>query len=198
MSFIIGVSGTHGTGKSTLLHDAEEAGIEIYKSQISRSVQKKLGWDSLDRIQDSEDNLWDFQFAVLEALVERDREINALGVLTLAERTPADLWAYTKIWCSKMGIDPVRNPTARDYYIECKSAACKYNSFILVKMHDDIPFEQDPHRAKLDTRKNAENFITEFTGGTFVPTFILDMSDRQERLSRVLDIISLKTSMKKD
>ena len=42
---IVGLSGTHGTGKSTIINGVAELGYKVNQAQLARAAQKALGWD---------------------------------------------------------------------------------------------------------------------------------------------------------
>ena len=93
---IVGLCGTHGTGKSTIINGIRDLGYKVNQAQLSRSAQKALGWDTLSRAQESKANMWALQYAILNAMFDRDQEALSTGEIVLVERTPADVWAYTR------------------------------------------------------------------------------------------------------
>ena len=44
---IVGLSGTHGTGKSTIINGVAELGYKVNQAQLARAAQKALGWETL-------------------------------------------------------------------------------------------------------------------------------------------------------
>jgi hypothetical protein len=162
MSYIIGLTGTHGTGKSTILQGAKTTGFNVVESQLSRAAQKALGWDSLKRAGESVDNMWALQDAILHAMDSRDTEIRDSKTLTVVERTPADMWAYTEMWCKRLNIDIFKDELAYAYRQKCRLMCGRYATFVYIPMSDEIPFVEDPHRADLASRLFVAEAIDSF------------------------------------
>lgn len=167
MTKLVGISGTHGTGKSTIINGLEEVGFEVVKKSISRSAQALLGWDSLSLAGESEENMWVFQNAILDEMIKRDALIKKMeGVISgnrymFVERSPADVWAYLSMWCKRANI-PLDRTDVVDYLAKCKGAIKAYDLILVVHPNDKIPFIEDPHRENLDSRVQVENCISKF------------------------------------
>lgn len=159
---IVGLCGTHGTGKSTILNGVKDAGWAVDQTQLSRAAQRALGWDTLERAVENADRMWDLQEAILAGMYDRDLSIKSTGVITLVERTPADVWAYTELWCARHGIDPRTDNHARNYRARCMRMADAYNKFLIVEISDKVPFESDPRRADADSRILVADGIKKF------------------------------------
>lgn len=186
---ILGICGTHGTGKSTIMNAAKEAGCKVDFSQLSRTAQKQLGWDSLSKAQESIDNMWALQDAVLQAMYDRDQRILKSGELTIVERTPADAWAYTALWCSRLGIDVldrfIQDKKAEIYLRMCRDLASTYTKFVVVPPIAEIPFERDPNRADENSRSFVEKVINEFLWTGMFPLYTVSMSSRDGRAAEI-------------
>lgn len=172
--YVVGLSGTHGTGKSTISKGVKESGIAVSEAQLSRTAQKLLGWDSLKRAQESVENMWALQDAVLTAMNERDEAIENSRIVTLVERTPADLWAYTKMWCGRLGIDYTTNAKAQTYYAQCRDLINRYAMFLVVPMTAEIPFVEEPNRADLASRQPVADSIEEFLSAVAPPVHVIN------------------------
>ena len=189
---IIGICGTHGTGKSTILQGVEAQGYPVNKTQISRTVQSALGWSTLHEAQRSVQNMWDLQETILCVMWDRDTEIDRLGILTTVERTPADVWAYTEMWCTYHGVDFKTDRQATNFKARCLKMAESYARFIIVEPTDAIPFEADPNRATLLTRKYVHSAINKFIGGAELPAYLIQGVSRQERVAEAVSTIILE------
>lgn len=189
---IIGICGTHGTGKSTILNGVEARGYPVNKAQISRTVQKALGWNSLTEAQHSVQNMWDLQETILCVMYDRDAEINKLGILTTVERTPADVWAYTEMWCTYHGIDPKTSQQATNFRARCLKMAESYARFIIVEPNEAVVFEPDPNRATQLTRKFVQSSINRFIGGASLPAYLIRGVTREERVAEAVSTIVLE------
>ena len=183
MKYLIGLCGTHGTGKSTILQGVKAAGYAVNEAQLSRTAQKNLGWDTLGRAQESDKNMWALQDAIIDALEARDQAVQDSGVFTLVERTPADLWAYTAMWCQRLGIDTATDQRAIDYRARCDRLALNYLRFMVVVPDASIPFQEDPHRADLASRRFVEREIDSFLFRGAYPTYIIKTTAREHRIA---------------
>jgi AAA domain-containing protein len=163
MSYIVGLCGTHGTGKSTILQGVKAAGYNVIETSLSREAQKQLGWSTLSEAEKSEENMWMLQECIRFAMFNRDMAINRSKVVTLVERTPADVWAYTAMWCKRLDIDPFDNWHAKMYRARCQAMAREYAVFLQVPVAEEIPFVAEPNRADLPSRifvgLTIDNFI---------------------------------------
>jgi predicted ATPase len=193
--YIIGVCGTHGTGKSTIVKSVREAGYPVMDVQLSRTAQAALGWSSLSLAQESIENMWDLQEAVLGAMWDRDQAITKSKTLTLVERTPADVWAYTQLWCQRVGVDVGSSRQALSYRQRCRDMACQYAKFICVPASDKVPFVEDPHRADLASRKYVESEIKRFISSGLLPAYDIVYDDQDERSAEVLGIFALHNAL---
>lgn len=172
---IVGLCGSHGTGKSTVVKEARARGIEVNDVQLSRTAQAKLGWDKLSYAQDSLDNMWLLQNAVFQALIERDEQLaNESDELTLVERTPADAWAYTRLWLFRQGIDPDTDYEAIGYRKLLENHAKRYySSFIILPIRSEIPFVAEANRADLESREFIDVHVRDFIMRNDLPHYTL-------------------------
>jgi len=164
---IVGICGTHGTGKSTILQGVKAAGYPVIETSLSREAQKKLGWEKLSEAEKSVDNMWALQSAIISAMAHRDYEIAKGKDIVTVERTPADIWAYTAMWCHRLGINELDDPRSILYREQCVFMMRNYAMLIQVPAIDDIPFVEEPNRADLKSRVfvgvTIDNFI--WSGG---------------------------------
>src|SRR5271154_4055065 len=162
MSYIVGLSGTHGTGKSTIIKGVKEAGYPVVETSLAREAQKALGWTVLSEAEKSVENMWLLQEAILSAMFIRDEAIHKSGIITLVERTPADVWAYTAMWCKRLDINTFENWHAKMYYARCQAMARNYALFLQVPIVEEVPFVAEPNRADLPSRIFVETTIDNF------------------------------------
>ena len=196
MRYIVGLSGTHGTGKTTIVQGVKDAGFPVSEAQLARTAQAQLGWDTLKRVEESEENMWALQHAILDALEVRDENYSLIKQVTLVERTPADLWAYTETWCFRLGINPVFNPKAVEYKDRLLSACQRYDLFLVVKPHAVIPFVEEPNRADLASRRQVERAIDAFTWDTMIPTMPITTVSKADRIAEAARIMQWRTELK--
>lgn len=189
--FVVGLSGTHGTGKSTIIQGVKDAGFAVNESQLSRAAQKALGWDSLARVKESVENMWTLQDAILGGMYDRDKDISDSRVLTLVERTPADVWAYTELWCRFFGINPLFDTRARRFKQLCRNASNLYSTVVIVPINSEIKFEHDNHRADLTSRETVEESICGFIWDSGIPNTKVMSTDRSSRTAEVISALTL-------
>lgn len=198
LKYIFGLSGTHGTGKSTILTGLSDLGYSVDRSQLSRTAQKQLGWETLSIAGESVENMWALQDAILAALSERDQRIRASHKITVVERTPADLWAYTKMWCERLGIDYKEDITAKRYHTKCRLASRLYHMNFVVRPDEAIPFVAEPNRADEKSRLFVDEQILSYLLAPFIVTdlqhYVIKNTDREKRVNEIkafIDVLEL-------
>lgn len=191
MSYVVGLSGTHGTGKSSIIQGVKGLGYAVNESQLSRAAQKELGWDKLSRAEESIENMWMLQDAILGAMYDRDFAISKSKELTFVERTPADVWAYTAMWCERLDID-VHSPRASLYRAQCqKLMQDHYAYFIYVPMTDAVPFKEEPNRADLKSRVFVAKTIEQFLMDAYKPNHFIATTTRECRTAEAAACMEL-------
>lgn len=166
--YVVGLCGSHGTGKSTILQAIKRVGIPVDESTLSRTAQASLGWENLKPAQESQENMWELQDAILEALVARDRKINESKIVTLVDRTPADVWGYVQLWMDRLEKkgETIDLRHRRRYFGKITEAAENYRCQIYVPIRDEIAFVEEPNRADVQSRlfhaTAVEDFLTTF------------------------------------
>lgn len=192
---IIGLCGTHGTGKSTLLRSLREAEANVCDVQISRQVQNKLGWEKLSLVTDSVENMWAFQEAVLQAIYDRDTVLEKTGDVVIVDRTPVDVWAYTAIWCYRLGINTSglhgSSERAKAHKALCRTMAARYALFISIPLKKEISFEAHPNRADEESREFVQTQVNSFLIHGGLPTHELKSVSVSERVAEVLGQVTL-------
>lgn len=159
--FVIGISGTHGTGKSSIFDALAFTSVppfNVDRTQLSRSAQKNLGWDSLSVAGTSIENAWALQDSVIDALIRRDEAIVQSEKITVVERSPLDVWAYMLMWCEKLDIDP-SSDRVQEFKTKCIDATKRYSHIAIVPASPEVPFKFDPHRGDEKFRQSVEEDI---------------------------------------
>lgn len=189
---ILGLCGTHGTGKSTILQGVKSAGFPVVEAQLSRTAQKSLGWSSLSNAEQSVENMWALQDAIINAMYDRDCLISKSKQFTLVERTPADVWAYTELWCSRLGLNPLTDYKAKAFKRACRQLAGDfYSMFLMVPIKDEVPFQYDPHRADEKSRQTVADSISGFIWDGGLPYSAIESTSPQARVSEAIAQITL-------
>jgi predicted ATPase len=187
--FVVGLSGTHGTGKSTILSGAEQRGVEVNKTSLSREAQRSLGWDRLSRAEESITNVWNLQYAILGAMRQRDVNIEGSGRHVLVDRTPADVWAYTEMWCQRFGIDTTADARAVAFKERCHYMMLSYATIVVVPPVPEIPFVPEPGRADSKSREMVQRVIEDFIWEKPVPTVTIKTPRIEDRVEIVVELI---------
>jgi len=187
---VIGLCGAHGTGKSTIIKVVKEAGYPVDESQLSRTAQTFLGWDSLLPAQQSEENMWALQDAILAAMYDRDKQINDAKIITLVDRTPADVWGYVELWVSRLAGN-VDKERLRLYKQQCRVMAEKYLKHLIVPIRDEIAFVAEKNRADDRSRMFHETAVKEFLSSGMLPTAAIQSIHIDYRLTEVVQRMKL-------
>jgi predicted ATPase len=185
-NYVIGLCGTHGTGKSTVIQGLKNAGIPVNDAQLSRTAQKMLGWDSLAPVKESVENVWKLQDAILSAMYDRDTQINQSGVHTIVDRTPADVAAYTLLWLFKLDyIGPENRYRYDTFRGQCRNLASKYSHYIYFPIREEIPFVAEARRADGEDRTTHDRHIKNFLYGN-LPTLVLNSLTPEDRVAEII------------
>lgn len=194
---MIGVSGAQGGGKSTLLKAMAELGYNVDPFKVSRAVQAKLGWESLDRVMSSPKAMMEFQTEVFKQ--KRANDAMALAAdrtgIVLTERTFADLYAYTSLWTlrfvdqEKLLTDDAQDFLA-DYFAHCsQSQADLYDGTVLLPLMSHITWESDPNRASEHDAEQVYNDVQTFVQLLEEPSFTITAESVQDRAQQVQTFI---------
>lgn len=184
--YIVGLCGTHGTGKSTILQGVKLAGCASDETQLSRKAQAVLCWKKLSIAQESVENMWALQDAILCAMFDRDVLIERSRTVTIVERTPADVWAYTEMWCNRLGINYIHDTRAMLYKARCRSMAQRYAKFLMVPPIMEIPFVVESNRADLASRAFVDSAIGQFLWDGALPFYLIKSSDKDCRVAEAI------------
>lgn len=186
MKYVVGLCGTHSTGKSTILNGVKDGNFPTNLAQLSRQAQASLGWDSLSKAEESATNMWQLQDAILTAMYDRDQAITDSKITTLVDRTPADVWAYTAMWCKRHGIEVYADPKARHFRAQCYVLSEQYAKFVIVPVSDAVVFESQSNRADLESRQFVDEEIRRFIYQSVGLDFYeIQSSDKHYRVSEV-------------
>lgn len=200
---IIGLTGPQGAGKSTLLTGLKQIGFTVDEFKVSRSVQRELGWDNLERVKDDPLSMMDFQNRIFEQKVKNEKNLASSPVLT--ERTFADIFAYTKDWTTgfvnknMLSVQDAINFLA-EYRAKCIKAQLEiYDCVIFLPYMDHIVFEDDPHRAKSDSVQVIQDIMESFLTDTRTKNNIqysITHKSVQDRIKEATKFINLTIGQK--
>lgn len=194
---IVGITGSQGCGKTTVLHDLKAAGYDVDIFSTPRAVQAKLGYSSLAEVLDqSFDKIKYFQEVILETKYNRD------SVLALAhkddvvfvERTFADIFAYATTWATQLPkkSEEFTEWVNTEYFNKCKAAQLdlQYNTVILSPLET---FEPDLRRANEATRfivdRQMHAFLDLLTTTASLTYHEISDLDRANRITKIQELI---------
>jgi predicted ATPase len=173
MKCLVGLTGSHGTGKSTILQGVKQTGHRVDESQLSRAAQIRLGWPDLSQASRDAESMWQLQEAIQASMYDRDTAIEKSGLVTLVDRTPADIWGYTSLWCARLDIDTETDRRAIMYREICRRMLERYARFVYVPIMKEIPFVAEARRADAASREWHDAFVGRYLWDMAVPVHII-------------------------
>ncbi len=188
MPKIIGFTGAHGVGKSTLLRAIKERqvpGLHVDDFSVSRSVQRDFypGAD-LSEITAVSDNVPVFQDRIVARMQSRAHDASQMHQykFVLMDRTPIDCYAYARLWTD---VHAVHKSWLSDYKISCAKAMTRYD-FVFIIPPRDFGFEHQVDRASLETQATHHQYIKEFFRTFSRPFKVVRPLDIQDRVNTCL------------
>ena len=181
---LFGFSGTHGVGKTTLCKELEARGFAVDTHSLPRAAQAALGWETLRRVEESEENMWALQDMVLAMLRERDRRILDSGVITFVDRTPVDFAGYVHVWATRLDWKIDRRRYS-EYLVGCLEAMDSYARQFFVPIREEIPFVPEHNRGDLESRGMNQAAMLDFVHKYHVDytrILTLDVHDRADEV----------------
>lgn len=189
---LFGLTGAHGTGKSTIIKGVQPFGVNVIESSLSRNAQARLGWANLKPAEESEENMWHLQEAILAAMYDRDQSALGSGTPILVDRTPADVWSYVDLWSIRLlskGLK-VDEEHKRDFKNRCRVMASHYSHHIIVPISDAVPFVAENNRADLEGRDYHEKAVCQFVVAGGLSHMVLLQTGINERVTKVAALLN--------
>lgn len=163
MAHIIGFTGAHGTGKSTILkalgaRNLPNVVIDVFS--VPRSVQADYG-KPLAEIVALQENVPEYQERISRRKAEhlaalRDQYDD--DVLVFTDRTPIDFYAYARTWVEQNNYG---HEWLIHYRNQCAREMLGYNKVYLVPPRK-FPFVAEVNRGSEDTQKKNHEFCKDF------------------------------------
>lgn len=195
MTKIIGMSGAHGTGKSAVLeyikNDPILDDIKVDDYKFSRSVLKSLGL-TLEEATATVESTKSYQTKVLDSVRRRNYLLKLLEpqgdvTINLTDRSVADVYAYTRLWSEKNGIDA---EWFEKFEAKCAEMVAAYD-IIFVFPTGKIPFVDDGVRAKEDSQAAIAHYIEYFLTKYSKKYYVVTSTSIEDRASEVQIAIRL-------
>jgi len=195
MTKIIGVSGSHGTGKTCTLDNiakvqSKDPEIVVDDFKVSRAILEEMKC-TLDQATATSKLMKVYQSRVLDVKIHRDLHVlrnivvSTTPINFLVDRSPADVWAYTKLWASK---NKVSNSWFAEFTKKCIKAIEQYDKIILFPI-GKIPFIDDGVRAKEDTQQCINDYIITFLDASEIKYHTVESATVEDRTKEIISII---------
>lgn len=193
MTQIIGMSGAHATGKSSTLEaiknhlqSGAESIITVDTFKVSRTVLKASGL-SLEEATATSESTKLYQTRVLDAAYRHLYLIKLLPTETihLVDRTVADIYAYTRLWCEKNGIE---SEWLEGFKCKCIEMLPLYDKIFLFPV-GVFAYVDDGVRAKEDTQKVIAKYTEEFLHSHYPQVFVVTESEISNRAKQIMNIV---------
>jgi len=121
---LVAVSGSQGSGKSTVLAELQNNGFKVVIRKTSRSIL--TDWDkTLNEVKEDPDVFVQFQQELLRRKMDDEKEAIESSELWFTERTTADLFSYMLI---TLGENNEYTDVVDRYYIDCLNCTKQYSS----------------------------------------------------------------------
>lgn len=119
---LVAVSGSQGSGKSTILAALKEQGFQVLERKISRSILED--WKvTLDEVNSDHELGKRFQEETFKRKVEDEEKYFKASTIYFTERSHADFFAYAVVNFGKMN---AYAEWLQDYYLRCMKAQTSY------------------------------------------------------------------------
>jgi len=182
---LIAISGSQGTGKSTLITEMEKYGFKSIKRKVARSIIDDWGIP-LNEINNSVELTIKFQMESIKRKHEDELIVADSTDKWLTERSYADLFSYALI---NLGKDNNCNEWINEYYELCKSYQPIYKKIFYIA-GGQFPVANDGVRS-INTHysKMSDLIIYEYTRRTTSGNTLITLgsSNMQYRVDMILD-----------
>ncbi len=187
---IIAISGSQGSGKSTILKELKQKGFNVIERKTARSILNDWGI-SLDVVNQNFDLKKAFQAELVKRKYHDEIELALSDELYFTERTFADLFTYSLI---AFGQYNKFDEWLDQYYNDCKEHCANYSQVFYIQSRFSKNIERDGVRSTnqhysrmMDTvmLDVTERMLSDKTNLT-----IIKNTDIYERVSEIIDIAS--------
>ncbi len=178
---LVAISGSQGSGKSTVLNELEGYGYNVVHRKAARSILDDWGV-TLDQVNNDHSLTIRFQDEITKRKWEDESEAIQDSELWFTERTHADLFVYALI---DLGRDNIYSDWVNNYYLTCLRYSQSYHMVYYLKgglfqvEHDDVRGANQHYSKMVDTT------MLEYTKQMIHPSrfMVLDMLDLEQRVN---------------
>lgn len=156
---IIGISGSGGCGKSTILSKLEQMGLNVITRKTSRSILSDWG-TTLEEVNNDVDLTLQFQREIITRKFDDEKEAVADNQLWFTERTYADLMSYFLI---TLGKNNTYTQQVSDYYKECIAYQQSYHKVFYLKAGHFAPVHDGVRGANIHFSRMVDLVMQDLT-----------------------------------
>lgn len=200
MAKIIGVSGAHGTGKTTVLNAIEQmeiGNVTVDAFSVARHVQEEYKVPLSEIVADPA-AVPTFQDKIVQTMVERAGSLRkwykTQDAFMFVDRSPVDTYAYAKIWLQgKQGYAD----WLTQYETKCAQALRAYDLIILVPPRE-FEFVAESKRASKETQMAHHTECVEFLNTHGINVHTVESLDVGARCNEFLKAAGWKNPNEQD
>lgn len=126
---LVGISGSQGAGKTTILNQLEQQGFNVIKRKTSRSILEEWGI-TLQEVNSNPELTIRFQNEILKRKWDDEQHARHSSQIWFTERTFIDLAVYCNF---ALASNNKYNDFVNDYYEQCVNLSQYYNVVFYVK-----------------------------------------------------------------
>lgn len=181
---LVAISGSQGSGKTTILEKLKEHGNSVVTRKSARTVLQELGV-TLDELFETPENIPKFQERITEIKREDEKPYIYTPEVYFTERTHADVFTYSLIYLGRMN---EHNEWLNQYYKTCLASNQYYNAVFYLRAglfnveHDGVR-GSNRHYSRL-----VDMAMLDYTQRMVHPSKlnIIDTMDLDERVETIL------------
>ena len=185
---LVAISGSQGSGKSTIIQEIEKRGYKVVNRKTSRSILTDWGV-TLQQVNNDHELTKKFQDEIIKRK-EEDEQIELASAyeypIVFTERTYADLFTYALI---SIGKDNEHSEWMDHYYNECMKRQQSYGlvfylpAGVFTVVHDGVRGSNQHYSTMVDVT------MKEFTEQMTHPTRlnVIKTPDLQQRVSIIIE-----------
>lgn len=191
-NLVIAISGTHASGKSTLLDALEQRGYRVARFSAPRAAQKDRGKNLEEMLDSGFFDMVEHQRKVLELKVKHDYEAKSqANGIVFVERSMLDVMAYATLWSSRLLLEGKAHLADHhmwyaSYIEQCRVAQdTLYDAVVNLSPHDSGVPDTDELRGKARDAGTIHHLIltaAPLWSGHARKFFLCTSSDMQTRL----------------
>jgi predicted ATPase len=127
---LISISGSQGSGKSTVISRLALRGYPIVQRKVARSLLNEMGM-TLEEVYTNPESIMTFQDAILERKIEDEhRHLSRETLMYFTERSYADLFSYALMYLGKFN---QCSEWLNNYHFKCIQAQQYYSMVYYLK-----------------------------------------------------------------